>query len=53
MRKCVWELLGYHVAQEKIPKVIELVIALAQKTCDRIPQSSTVNVPTQQQQESL
>lgn len=41
-RQCVWELLGLHVAQEKIPATIEAVLKLAKANCCRIPKASTV-----------
>lgn len=42
-RKCVYELLGHHVAQEKVPKVIEAVLQLAKKKCDQIHEMLAVS----------
>lgn len=42
IRLCVWELLGIHVAQEKIPDVIKSVMHLVKTKYDRLPTSSTV-----------
>ena len=41
-RKCVYELLGCNVSQEKIPSVIQSVLQLAEKKVDRIPSSGSV-----------
>ena len=41
-RKCVYELLGCHISQEKIPNVIQSVLKLAQKKFDRVPKASSV-----------
>ena len=44
MRACAWELLGLHVAQDKIPKVIESVMHMAKTKFDKLPAPSTVRV---------
>ena len=41
-RKCVYELLGCHVTQGQIPKIIEYVMKLTQKKFDQIPKSGII-----------
>ena len=41
-RKCVYDLLGCHVAHEKIPQVIKSVLDLAEIKIDRLPSSSSI-----------
>ena len=42
LRKCVYELLGCHVAQDKVPKVIESVLTLAKAKIDKLPSNTTI-----------